>query len=186
MVKHTWLAGKVRKALHSLGTGGKEIACSDLTIKLDMICDKEKQVLYRVLCDFRKSGEITRVRRGAYIYNGKNKNRPPELQAIMWRFLRAKKTVTIDDLVEISGASHNYAAEWVYMLERREIVEKIRLSGARKYRLISDPVIMPVNEDNAKKLRRLRKQKKREALVAVQEAQNAISRARKAIGEIPG
>ena len=178
------MAGKIRKALHSLGAGGKEITSSDLAIKLDMVFDKEKQALYRALRDFVKSGEITRIRRGVYIYNTGNK--PPQLQEIMWRYLRAKKTVTIDDLVEISGASRDYAAEWIFMLERRKIVEKIRLSGARKYRLISDPVIMPKDDKKAEKLKKLRRQKKREAFVALGEAQNAISRARKAVGEIPG
>ena len=181
-MKRTGLAGKVREAMRTLGAGGKEIASPALTIELDMVADKEKQVLYRVLRDFVKSGEITRIRRGVYIYNANNK--PPQLQEIMWRYLRAERTVTIDDLAGISGASREYAAEWVYMLARREIVEKIRLGGARKYRLISDPVIMPVNDDNAKKLRKLRKQKKREALVALAQAQNGIDRAIKAMSEI--
>ena len=180
-MKRTGLAGRVREALCSLGAGSREVESPALAVKLDMISDKEKQTLYRTLRDFVKSGEITRIRPGVYI-NAKSK--PPQLQEIMWRYLRAKKTIMINDLVEISGASREYASEWIYMLARREIVEKIRLGGARKYRLISDPVIMPKNEDNAKKMRKLRKQKKREALVALGEAQNAISRARKAVGEI--
>ena len=179
-MKRTGLAGRVREAMRS--SGDKEIVSSDLAVKLNMVSDKEKQILYRVLRDFAKSGEITRIRRGIYV---KHKDKPPQLQEIMWRYLRAKKTVTIDDLIEISGASREYAAEWVYMLARREIIKTIKIGSARKYQLISDPVIMPKNEDNAKKLRKIRKQKKREALVALGEAQNAISRARKAVGEIP-
>jgi len=182
-MKRTGLAGRVREALRSLGGGGKEITCPALARELDMVSNKEKQTLYRALRDFVASGEVTRIRRGVYIYNGKN--RPQELQAIMWRYLRANRTVTIDDLVAIAGASHNYAAEWVYMLERRKILAKIRTAGARKYRLISDPVIMPENKSKARKLRRLRRQKRREALVSLGEAQNAISRARKAVREIP-
>ena len=181
-MKRTGLAGRVREALRSLGAGDREVESPALAIKLDMISDKEKQTLYRALRDFVKSGEITRIRPGIYLYNANKKL--PQLQEIMWRYLRAKKTIMIDDLMEISGASREYASEWIFMLARREIVEKIRLGGARKYRLISDPVIMPKNEDNAKKLRKLRKQKKREALVALGEAQNAISKARKAVGEI--
>ena len=164
-MKHTGLAGKVREALRSLGAGGKEIANSALAIELDMIANKEKQTLYRVIRDFVKSGEITRIRRGVFVYNGKNKQ--PQLQQVMWRYLRAKKTVTIPDLVAVAGASHAYASEWIYMLARREIVEKIRLGGARKYRLISDPVIMPQDESKAEKLRELRKQKKSAALRAL-------------------
>jgi hypothetical protein len=175
-MKRTGMAGKIRKALCSLGMGGRSVESSALAIELDMVADKEKQTLYRVLRDFVKSGEITRIGRGVYIYNGNKKK--PQLQEIMWRYLRAKRTVTIDGLAEISGASREYAAEWVYMLVRREIVEKIRLGG---YRLISDPVIMPVNDDNRKKLHKLRKQKKREALVALGEAEDAINKAREAL-----
>lgn len=182
-MRQTGLTERVRKAMRSLGLEGNEITAAEVAVNMAMICNKEKQKLYRIFQDFIKSGEITRIRPGVYTYNDRNQS--PQLQQIMWRCLRAKKTVIIDDLIEISGASREYAAEWIYMLVRREIVEKIRLGSARKYRLISDPVIMPVNEANRKKLRRLRKQKKREALVAIGEAQNAISRARKAVGEIP-
>lgn len=178
-MKRTGLAGKVREAMRSLGAEGKEIASPALAIKLDMVFAKEKQVLYRALRDFVKSGEITRIRPGVYLHNTNKK--PPQLQEIMWRYLRSKKTITIDDLVEISGASREYAAEWVYMLARREIVEKIRLGGARKYRLISDPVIVPVNDDNRKKLHKLRKQKKREAVAALTAADLAIQKAKEAI-----
>jgi hypothetical protein len=160
ILKRTGMAGRVREAIKSLEAGGREIASKTLAIELDMVSDREKQVMYRVIRDFVRAGEISRVRRGVFVCNHKSKQ--PELQEVMWRYLRIKKTVTIDDLIAVSRASREYAAEWVYMLVRREIVEMIRLGGARKYRLISDPVIMPVNEDNAKKLRKLRKRKKRE------------------------
>ena len=181
-MKRTGLAGRVREAMHSLGASGRPVESAALAVKLDMVSNKEKQTLYRVLGDFVKSGEITRIRRGVYLYNANNK--PPQLQEIMWRYLRAKKTVKIDDLVEISGASRDYAAEWVFMLERRKIVEKIRLGGARKYRLISDPVIMPKDEAKAEKLKKLRKQKKREALRALAAVDTAIREAQKKILEI--
>lgn len=181
-MKHKGLAAKIREALRSLGKEGKEIESSVLAIKLDMVVDKEKQVLYRALRDFVKSGEVTQIRRGVCVYNSGNK--PPQLQEIMWRYLRARKTVTIDDLVEISGASREYASEWVYMLARREIVEKIRLGRARKYRLISDPVVMPKDSARADRLMELRKQKKKEALAALVAVDTAVREAQKKILEI--
>lgn len=181
-MKRTGLAAKTREALQSFGAGGREVASSALAIELDMIADKEKQTLYRVMRDFVKSGEIMRVRRGVYIYNFKNK--PPELQEIMWRYLRAKKIVTIEDLQVISNASRDYTAEWVQMLVKREIARRIRVGNNWKYQLINDPVIMPVNEENRKKLRGLRKQKKREALRALAAVDIAIREAQKKILEI--
>lgn len=181
-MKHTGLAGRVRKAIQRLDNEGRKIASKALAIELDMIADNEKQTLYRVIRDFVKSGEITRIRPGVFVYNRKDKQ--PEIQEVMWRYLRLKKLVTIDDLVAVSRASRDYASEWVCMLARREIVETIRLGGARKYRLISDPVIMPKNEDNAKKLRKLRKQKKHEVLKALAEADMAIRKAQRKLLEI--
>ena len=181
-MKRIGLAAKIREAMRTLGSGGREVTNSALAEELGMVFDNEKRVLYRALRDFRRSGETTRIRRGVYIYNGRNK--PPQLQEIMWRFLRARKVVTIDDLREISGASKNYAMEWMRMLQKHELVKVIRTGNLRKYQLISDQVAVPQNDEKAKKFRRIRRQKKSEALVALQGAEDAISRAREAVEEI--
>lgn len=177
------LTAIVRKQMRILGAGGREINYQELATCCDLVFNVDKQYMYGVVKNMRKSGEIERIRRGVCIYKGKDK---PHLHEIMWRFLRARKVVTIDDLREIAGASRNYATEWMRMLQKHELVKVIRTGNLRKYQLISDQVAVPQNDEKAKKFRGIRKQKKREALVALGEAQNAISRARKAVGEIPG
>lgn len=177
---------KVREQIKILGADGREVANSELAVALDLVFDKDKRNMYRALADMRKHGEVKRCRPGVYIYTAKPKTED-ELRQKIWRAIRSNRVVTIDDLMELAGASETYAKDYVQMLVRREVVKAIRTKKGRwKYQLINDPVIMPKNEDNAKKQCKIRRQKKREALVALGEAQNAISRARKAVGEIPG
>lgn len=105
---------------------------------------------------------------------------PGELQEIMWRFLRARKKVTIDDLIEISGAGERYIKEWLQMLVRREIVRKYKNGN---YLMIKDPVEMPRNESKAKRLRRIRAEKKK-ALDAIDKVVALALEARMAVVEI--
>lgn len=169
-------AGKVRKIMQDLK--GREISTQDIAVMLDMVSDADKRVLYRILIDFRHSGEIERVKKGIYIYKGKKCK--PQLQEIMWRFLRARKKVTIDDLVEISGAEESYAKEWLQLLVRREIVRKYKNGN---YLMIKDPVDMPRNEKKAERLRRIRAEKKK-ALDAIDKVVTIALEARMAVVEI--
>ena len=175
------LTAIVRKQMRILGAGGCEINYQDLAKRCDLVFNVDKQYMYGVIKNMRKSGEIVRVRRGVCIYKGKNK---PRLHEIMWRFLRARKVVTIDDLREISGASKNYAIEWMRMLRKHELIKVIRIGNSRKYQLISDQVAVPQNDEKAKKFRQIRKQKKREALAGLEKLQTAISQIKKAVAGI--
>jgi len=177
---------KVREQIKVLGVSGREVANSELAVALGLVSHKDKRGMYRALADMRKHGEVKRRRPGIYIYTAKPKTEDEICQRI-WRVIRSNRVVTIDDLIELTGASRAYAKEYVQMLAGREIVRRIpgkHRSEPIKYQLINDPVIMPKNEDNAKKLRKLRKQKKAEALKALAAADIAIRKAQKKILEI--
>jgi len=169
-------AGKVRKIMQDLK--GREISTQDIAVMLDMVSDADKRVLYRILIDFRHSDEIERVKKGVYIYKGKKCK--PQLQEVMWRVLRDRRKVTVDDLVEMAGAEESYVKEWLQMLVRREIVRKYKNGN---YLMIKDPVDMPRNEEKAQKLRRIRAKKKK-ALDALDKAVTAALEARMAVVEI--
>jgi hypothetical protein len=158
-MKYKGLAVKIREAMRVLGAGGRKVTNPELAIKLDMVFDKEKQVLYRALRDFIKSGEVEKISRGVYKYTGKTSE--PQLRQIMWRALRARRTVTVDDIVELSGASREYTKNWLRMLVSREIVRRTRAGNDWKYQLINDPVIMPKDELKAKKAATIRAEKKK-------------------------
>lgn len=177
------LTAIVREQMRILGAGGREINYQELARCCDLVFNVDKQYMYGVIKNMRKTGEIERIRRGVCVYKGKDK---PQLHEIMWRFLRSHKVVTIDDLREISGASKNYAMEWMRMLHKHEIVKVIRTGNLRKYQLISDQVAVPQNEEKAEKQRGIRRQKKREALVALKQAEDAINKAREALEGIEG
>ncbi|MBW2642804.1 MAG: hypothetical protein JRC89_05390, partial [Deltaproteobacteria bacterium] len=164
-------AERVRKQLKRIGTDGREVANKELAVALDLVSYAEKRGMYRVLADLRKQNEVRRVRPGVHVYLGKAGD--DELRQKLWRVFRRLRTVTVDDLVELTGASEGYAKEFVRMLVRREIARRIdgpKRKDKSKYQMVNDPVKMPEDEEKARRLRKLRRQKKREALAALQAA----------------
>jgi len=169
----------VRNHLKTLGAGGREVTGKELAEALDLVQGSDKRPMYHVLQDLRKQREVRRVRPGVYVYIGKNTG--DELRQKLWRAFRRLRTVTVDDLVELTGASGAYAKEFMQMLVERGVARRIDDPGRQKrskYQMVEDPVIMPKNEEKAKKLRELRRRKKREALDALTAAETAIKKAR--------
>ena len=154
----------------------RDVTVPDIAILLDMISEKEKRRIRHALYDMRKTGEVVRVKQGFYRYVGKSKR--SEYREIMWRILRARRSVTIDDLVEMSGASRKYVREWLCMLTIREIVRRHK-NG--KYQLIKDPVKMPSDGDKKSSLSEIACQKEDSfrktgcCLVAINEARMAVT-----------
>jgi hypothetical protein len=181
-------ADTVRKHLRVLGADGREVANKELAAALDLVSDADKRSMYRVLSDFRKQNEIRRVRPGVYVYAGKATG-DDELRQKLWRVFRRLRTVTADDLVELTGASENYAKEFLRMLVKRDVARRIDDPGRQdksKYQMITDPVKMPENEEKARRMRKMRRQKRREALVALHTAEMAIKKARECLIDEPG
>jgi len=168
-------AGKVRKIIKS---SRGEISTQEIAEELDLVFKKEKKVLYQTLRDFVSSGEIEKIRNRVFVYKGSQK--PAQSQEIMWRVLRARKKVTVDDLIEISGADERYVKEWLQMLVRREIVRKYANGN---YLMIKDMLDMPRNEEKAERLRRIRSEKKK-ALDAIDKVVTVALEARMAVVEI--
>jgi len=159
---------KIRKIIK--GRAGRTVKIAEMAVELDFVSDAQKRPLYRALIDLRKSCEIKRIARGEYKWADKPKEKP-QLREIMWRFLRAKKTVSVEDLQEIAGAKKAYAQEWLQMLCRNGIAKRL----GKKYIIIKDPVAMPDDDKKADRLRELRKSK---TLAALNEAESAIKRAK--------
>lgn len=176
-------AETVRDALKILGAGGREVTNKELAEALDLVSDKGKRSMYRVLSDLRKQNEVRRVRPGVYVCLGKTGD--DELRQKLWRVIRRLRTVTIDDLMELTGASECYAKEFVQMLVRREVARRIDGPHRKKakYQMIKDPVTLPENQEKIQSRRKLRRQKKREALAALQAAELAINKAKALIDE---
>ena len=172
-------AETVRKQLRILGADGREVTNKELAVALDLVSDADKRNMYRVLTDLRKQNEVCRVRPGVHVYVGKSGD--DELRQKLWRVFRRLRTVTVDDLMELTGASEYYAKEFLRMLVTRDVARRIddpKRQTKSKYQMVSDPVKMPEDQEKARRLRKLRKQKKREAMAALQAAELAIKKAR--------
>jgi len=164
--------GRIRKAARALAPN--TFTMRDLSIKADIRTRDEDLRVRSVIHDLKKTGEIVNMSRGVYTYVGRQKKKP-EICERMWRILRARRNVTVDDLMELAGASESYAREWLRMIERRGV---IRAKNGR-YRMIEDPIDMPEDEEKAGALRVLRQKKKEQALAALNSAAAAIAEAGK-------
>ncbi len=174
----------------------KVVKTADLHLYLTKVTREEKGQIYTAMRDFERTGEVERVAKGKYKYIGKEESVRP-IYKKMWIYLRAQKVITYEDLCVMTGASLEYAQEWVRKLEKRKIVKKSRdknrndkgqLKGGKrdnkglfgdfkndKIILIEDPVIMPVLDETSIKMKKIREKKKKEAMKAVKKAQKALN-----------
>ena len=173
----TTFAEKVRAALGELTRESDVVPASALADALGLDNYKAKRPMYSVIKDMRERGELVQAgQKGVYRFTPVKKT---FLRTVMWRVLRSRQKVTVEDLQELAGASKSYAQEWLNMLERREIIKRMK-GRAGLYRLIEDVVVEPVNTDRIEKLKNWRRQRK-EALLALDQASVAIDRARDAL-----
>ena len=172
--------GRVRDACHYLGEYGNDIALKQLYDKVDVRAYKERRQVRLVVADLCKAGELVRWGEGTYRLLQKPSSKP-QIQEVMWRVLRARRSVTLADMEELAGAAPAYATEWLQMLARRKIVRHLK-NGS--WQMIKDPgPTMPLNDEKAERLRKLRA-KKKEALECMDRAFMAIAEARMAMSEM--
>jgi len=169
-------ADKIRKTVEKLDTDHTGITARAIFDDLGISLSETKSRAYSTLRDLTRSGEVERIGRGIYRWRGKKKGKP-EIRKIMWRILRARRNITVEDLMELAGASEAYAREWLQMLDRREIVKHM---GRGRYRLINDTVTMPDDREKALKLRMIR-QRKKEILIVMNDIQNTVMEAKSRI-----
>ncbi|MBI5580811.1 MAG: hypothetical protein HY895_16790 [Deltaproteobacteria bacterium] len=152
------LAGCVRAAIRKFLPDGREFSAEGLAMETPgPLAAARIGAVRKTLRDFLRMGEIERVRPGFYRATRSIRGKP-ELQQVMWDILRFRQKVTIEDLVELSGATANYAKEWLENLTRCGVA---RHAGSRKvWRMISDPVAMPRNDRKAWRQREGRRKKR--------------------------
>lgn len=140
--------------------------------------------MLNTLSDLKNAGRILRVSQG--VYAPVKLESKPEIREVMWRLLRMRRRVMVDDLIEMAEASAEYASDWLKMLEVRGVVRKINQGGGKPcaWQLINDTVEMPVDTDKAVKYRALRLKKKQQAMADLAAAQKLIGKAHQAISEM--
>ena len=159
-------ASLVRAELEAKG----QASVQDLTRAMiqaapDRVAGRKVHVMIQdVMRDLVRSGEAVRAAQGVYRWAARKE--PVQLRQKMWSILRARRVVSVEDLMELAGASRGYALEWARMLERNELVR--RLDDGR-VQLLHDPVIMPENTAKAEQLKALRRRAALEKLGAALE-----------------
>lgn len=164
------------------GHGG-EITADAISKTLDVRTRKEHKRLLNTLSELSLSGRLHRVRQGVY---GPPLVQPlPDRRVVMWRILRMRRRVTVDDLVELAGVSASYALEWLRALVAREVVIKQQATGQKgTWLLINDTVDMPVDTEKAERLRALRRRQKAALQEDLEVIDAALSRVRKVVATI--
>lgn len=161
-------ADKLRNILRQAGQDGLDL--HTIQEKMDAVGTADNRKVNSALQDLVKSGSAEKFKAN-YVLDtsaiGGKKYTPtiyryidkqtPAIKDKMWAILRARRIVSVEDLMELAGAGRQYAHEWLRMLERQDVVET---AAHGVYRLIKDPVIQPENVDKAERLRRIRANKK--------------------------
>lgn len=177
-------AARVRTACLALGDDSREFTVAELVDYLLIQTAADQKRLTGTMRDMKRADVVIGVRPGVYRLTAlaAAAARNPKMQQVMWRVLRARRTVTIADLAELAGASEAYAREWLRVLARREVVRRLAApdNQPHSWQLIEDSVEMPDLDENAAKLRRMRKEK---ALAALGRAEKALAEAREIISK---
>jgi len=186
------MAGTIRRVFKELGAGGVPVRQQDVAAHplFDLVTNKGKQKLFRAIRELCAAGELERVKPGVYVYRGKTDD--PQIRERMWAICRARGRVTIADLQELAGASWAYAKEFLGLLVRQNIAQK--LPGHRApavWVMLQTPVEPPVDNQKTERLRRIRAEKKK-ALAVIDEvgpalvsAAQELSRLRMYINDFP-
>lgn len=167
-------AAQVRAAALQLGQNGAEFSAGALSHASGIQDrDGEKRLTW-VVRDFKRTGELLPVSKGVYRLGERATTRPVPKKQVMWRTLRGRRTVTVDDLIEFAGVSRDYAGEWLRVLVRRGVVRNL---PDGKYQLVKDSVEQPADDRKAERLRALRAERKERLERALNDAQIRMNQA---------
>lgn len=158
---------------------------TDVSHNLGIQTAKDHKRMLNALSDLCKAGKVRRVSQGVYTV-AERASKQPQVREVMWRFIRMNRRATVEDLMEVAGASVEYAREWLRTLVKRRVVRKIS-HGPNKpctWQLVNDTVEMPQDEEKASKLRELRRKKKQQAMADLAAARKLIGKAHRVIKEM--
>lgn len=171
------------KAMELAAKGSGEVYCGDVADALSVKTRVERKRCLNILSDLAIDGKIVRIRQG--VYGPVQGIKQLDKREVMWRLLRMRKRITVEDLVELAEVSPKYAREWLLMLLKNGVVRKNRTSNQPGvWILLHDKLAAPVNEENAKKLRELRKRRKTEVLARLDAISSAVTDVRQLLDKM--
>lgn len=150
MTRNLSLPARMLAALREAGREGLNLR--DLGDRLGVQTRYDQKRLGSAACELLRAGRVERLGRGVY----RAAPAKPGNREVMWRFLRARRSVTVDDLRELTGLAAPTVQQWLRGLVRLGVV---RREGA-VCRLVRDPVAMPVDRAKADYLKERRRRLK--------------------------
>lgn len=172
---HQSFAKTVTDTVQEAAQGGGEADVTKLSCLL-RLSSKDHKRLLNTLSDLACRGKIVRVRQG--VYAPAPATGQPDKREVMWRLLKMRRHITVDDLVEMADVSRAYAVEWLQLLVNRDVVHCLRASGQPdRWMLINDLAEMPQDSDKAERLRNIRLKKKK-ALARLDSISTALGEVR--------
>lgn len=172
-------ADQARQAARVLSRNGQQpVTRQDLGDRLGIQTRKDMRRVDEAVKALIKSGDLAPQGGGVYRWTGQAAK--PSKQEVMWRYLRARRAVTAEELQEVAGATADYVREWLRLLVTQKLVRR----EGENFRLVKDPGPEPPrNESKAEYLKRRRKQKKL-ALAKLDAAFAAVAEARMAVSQL--
>ena len=158
---HQSYAGSVLKKALELAAGNGEATVSDISAAMNTQTRRQHKRVMNILSEHARDGRLRRIRQGVYGPLSAA-DQQPDKREVMWRLLKMRRRVTLNDLVELAGVSREYAREWLAILVKREVVRKTQQAAnlPAVWQLINDTAEMPVNTEKAEKYRELRRKKR--------------------------
>ena len=179
MAQQSYAKTVLQKALEIAAASG-EATAGDVSAAMFTQTRKEHKRVLNILSDLVNASRLLRLRQGVYGPVSPT-DRQTDKREVMWRVLRMRRRVRVEDLVEMAEVRESYAHEWLQMLVKREIVRKVQAPGLPGvWVLLHDNIDMPENEEKAARLREIRKRKK----ALIESRLNAIDKAVKDIRTI--
>jgi len=178
MAHESYTGTVLETALAIIEEKGKA-TCGDVASALFVQTRVDNKKVLNALSDLKKSGRLGHIERGVY---GKPAaaGKVIEKREVMWRLLRMRRQLSVDDLVELAGVSRDYAQEWLQMLAGREIV-KVLNNGT--WLLVDTTADMPDDTVKAGRLRQIRLRKK-DALKMLSAIDKGLTALRNIIEEV--
>jgi len=116
-------------------------------------------------------GELTRVSRGRYCLT-----KPKSKRARMWKIIRARRTVTAEDLAELTDACQQYTQDYLRSLEAQGVMSRKRKrDNTWVYRLKHDLGPIAPNQSIAEVDRALEWKKIQEARADAEQAMRTLT-----------
>jgi exosome complex RNA-binding protein Csl4 len=149
----------LNKTLELAEGGNGEATCGDVSSALFMQTRVDHKRVLNTLSELSRKGKLNRVRQG--VYGPVLRVGQLEKREIMYRMLRMEKRMTVDGMMEsVSGVSRGYVKEFFNFLARVGWVRRVESKNTAIFILIKNSVEMPVDEEKAARLRKIRRLKK--------------------------